>query len=253
MKHKYPKNFARFYDTIYSKMRHGDDSQFFLDLVKKTGGRVLEVGVGTGRLFTEALDAGADIYGIDISPAMLDILYDKLDKDQHYRLKEQSITSFSFREKFDLVIAPFRVFMHLNDKEDQIKALNNVYDQLNKNGVFVFDVFNPDLGVLQNGIDQQTDFEGEYEPGRKLKRTVSSMPDLANQVINVLFRLDWEEESGPGTEEWETSLRYFFRYELEHLVERSKFESYYIAGDFEGNAIGTNSREFIVTCRKKST
>lgn len=250
MEQKYPEIFARFYDTIYAKMRHGTDSLFFLDLVKKTSGRVLEIGVGTGRLFTEALEEGADIYGIDISPAMLDILYGKLDKMHHHRLSEQSISSFSLKCKFNLIIAPFRVFMHLHDKEEQIKALDNVYDHLNDRGIFIFDVFNPDLTMLQHGIDRQKDFEGEYEPGRKLRRTVSTMPDLVNQVINILFRLEWEADEGPQAEEWKTSLRYFFRYELEHLVERSNFESYNITGDFEGNPIGKGSREFIVTCRK---
>lgn len=62
----YPESFARFYDVIYHTQRDGVDNEYFLKEIKKTGGRVLEAGVGTGRLFTSALESGADVYGLDI-------------------------------------------------------------------------------------------------------------------------------------------------------------------------------------------
>ncbi|HCC71315.1 MAG TPA: hypothetical protein DEQ09_09230 [Bacteroidales bacterium] len=250
MEHKYPKNFARFYDTIYHRMRDGVDSEFFQKLIKNTKGRVLEIGVGTGRLFMNALEYKADIYGIDISPAMLDILLKKLPADQHYRISEQSITNFSFDFKFDLIVAPFRVIMHLIEKEDQVRALNNVYKHLASGGRFVFDAFVPDPGILKYGIDKQTDFDDEYEPGKKLRRIVTSIPDLVNQVLNVLFRLEWDDDEGPHSEEWETPLRFFFRYELEYLIERSDFHEYDITGDYTGKLLDKDSKEFIVICKK---
>lgn len=250
MKHEYPKNFARFYDIIYRHMRDGADSEYFRNLVRQTNGKVLEIGVGTGRLFIKAINNGADIYGIDISKSMLNVLYRKLDKKQHHRISLQNFINFSFEFKFDLVIAPFRVIMHLMEKDDQIKALNNVYNHLNPGGRFIFDAFVPDPGILLNGINQQMDFNDEYEPGRRLRRIVTSMPDFVNQVMNVLFHLEWDEEDEIKTEEWRVPLRFFFRYELEHLIERSDFEDFNIIGDFEGHALDKNSKEFIVICKK---
>jgi len=251
MEHKYPKSFARFYDTIYHRVRDGVDSNYFRDLIKQTDGKVLEIGVGTGRLFMNALKDGADIYGIDISPAMLDVLYRKLNRDQHYRISEQSIVDFRFDFRFNLIVAPFRVIMHLIEREEQVKAMNNVYEQLESGGKFIFDTFVPDPGILKDGIDEQTDFDDEFEPGKKLKRIVSSMPDLVNQVMNILFRLEWDDDDGPHTEEWQTSLRFFFRYELEYLIERSRFDDYEIVGDYSEGPLDSNSKEFIVICRKR--
>ena len=245
----YPKNFARFYDTIYHKVRDGVDNEFFLKHIRKAKGRVLEIGVGTGRFFIDALESGADIYGIDISENMIDVLLEKLDKNQHHRLSLQSIVDFDFEQDFDLIIAPFRVIMHIPDKEDQLEALNNVYRHLNSGGRFIFDTFVPDLSMLINGLDNVTDFDAEYEPGKRLKRTVSTRPDLINQLINVNFRLEWDEE-GDGKEDWEIPLRFFFRYELEHLIERSKFNNYKIMGDYEGNPLNENSKEFVIVCIK---
>ena len=46
-------------------------------------------------------------------------------------------------------------------------------------------------------------------------------------------------------------MRFFFRYELEHLVERSKFECYKILGDYHGNELNQDSKEFVVICQKQ--
>jgi len=247
----YPKSFARFYDTVYHNVRDSVDNEYFQDEIKLTGGKVLEIGVGTGRLFLNALNMGADIYGLDVSKTMLDVLYKKLRKDQHYRISLQNIIDFVFDFKFDLIIAPFRVMMHLLDKEDQIKAIDNIFNHLNSKGRFIFDTFIPDLNQLINGVKYQMDFEGEYDSGHKIRRFVSTSPDLINQVIHVNFNLEWEENNELKHDEWVLPLRYFFRYEMEHLIERSKFQNYKIYGDYQKNDLNNESKDFIAICQKQ--
>ena len=246
----YPEYFARFYDVIYHQVRDGVDNKFYLEKIKNTNGKILEVGSGTGRLLTEALEKGADIYGIDISPSMLDVLKGKLSPEQGKRLSLQNIVDFKLDIKFDLVIAPFRVLMHLAEKEDQLRALNNVYKHLNPGGKFIFDVFIPDLKPLITGLENVVDFDGEYEPGNRIKRTTSTKPDIINQIINITFRMEWNEGNSNYHSEWNTPLRYFFRFEIEHLIERSKFNKYRIEGDFIGNKLDRDSKEFVITCTK---
>jgi SAM-dependent methyltransferase len=246
----YPASFARFYDLIYHRVRDGVDNDFFLTEISKTPGKVLEIGVGTGRLFLDALSAGADAYGIDISAPMLEVLGKKLNEGQRTRISKQDMVDFHFDFTFDLVIAPFRVLMHVMEKDDQLKALNNVCRHLNPGGRFIFDTFVPDLRQLVNPLDRFTDFDGEHAPGKKLKRTVSTRPELIRQVINVDFILEWDEDEGHFEDRFCLPMRYFFRYELEHLVERSDFTEYKISGDYLGNELSEQSKEFIVICRK---
>jgi SAM-dependent methyltransferase len=246
----YPEYFARFYDVIYHQVRDGVDNKFYLENIKNTNGKILEVGTGTGRLLIEALEMGADIYGIDISPSMLEVLKFKLTSDHQKRISLQNIVDFRMNTRFDLIIAPFRVFMHLTDKDDQMSALNNVYKNLNPGGKFIFDVFIPDLKPLITGLENVVDFEGEFEPGNRIKRTTSTKPDLINQIINITFRMEWNEGNSNYRSEWNTPLRYFFRFELEHLIERSKFKTYRISGDFSGNDLSNDSKEFIIVCQK---
>jgi hypothetical protein len=125
-----------------------------------------------------------------------------------------------------------------------------VFDHLSQDGQFIFDVFVPDLKPLITGLNNIIDFEGEYEPGNRVKRIVSTKPDLINQIINITFRFEWNEGPSNYSKEWKTPMRFFFRFELEHLIERSKFKKYGIEGDFMGNGLDQESKEFIITCTK---
>jgi SAM-dependent methyltransferase len=247
----YPEPIARFYDVIYSSLRT-IDRDFFLREIRQTKGPVLEIGVGTGRFFLEAVNEGADMYGIDISPTMLAQLERKLDNRHHHRIFHQDARYLKLGRKFDLIIAPFRVFSHLIEVEDQLLALNAGFDHLNPGGRFIFDLFVPDLGNLLHGINDQTDFDGEYAPGKKLRRVVSAQPDLIKQISLITMKLTWDEDDGPKTTEWGFPMRFFFRYELEHLVNRSKLTLSKIYGDYEGHELSGDSKDFIVVCERQT-
>ena len=245
----YPEFIARFYDVIYAHLRTVDQS-FFLSEILATKGPVLEVGVGTGRFFFDALSQGADIYGIDVSASMLHQLRKKLDPAHLHRVSQQDARSLKLDNTFDLVVAPFRVFSHLIDIEDQLCALNSICDHLNPGGRLIFDLFVPDLRILQNGIKDETDFDGEYAPGWKLKRVISAEPDLISQVNKVTMTLTWDDEGGQKTSSWQFLMRFFFRYELEHLIARSKLELERIYGDYERHDLSSGSKDFVVVCRR---
>ncbi|MCI0474040.1 MAG: hypothetical protein L0Y76_10710, partial [Ignavibacteria bacterium] len=46
---EYPDFFAKNYDLIYEKIRSDEDMDFYLKQINQAGGKVLEVGTGTGR------------------------------------------------------------------------------------------------------------------------------------------------------------------------------------------------------------
>jgi hypothetical protein len=246
----YPEFLARFYDLIYARVRNGVDNGFYLRKIAAAKGPVLEVGVGTGRIFSEALAKGADIYGLDNSRSMLDVLRAKIAPKDQDRIFLQDVRELNLAERFDLIIAPFRVFSHLLTVEEQMAVLNRVFSHLNDQGIFVFDVYVPNLKMLREGIDNQVDFEGEYAAGKKLKRVSSMKADLINQLSDVSMRFLWEEDDRDVEKEFKFQLRFFFRYELEHLVRRSPLQLVAIYGDFDENPLNSGSKEFVVVCRK---
>ena len=247
---EYSYAFARFYDIIYHQIRDSVDHDYFLNVINDTKGNVLEIGVGTGRFFTSALTAGADIYGIDISKSMIDVLRKKLDPKEHYRLTIGDATTMKLNKKFNLILAPFRVFSHIMDVDDQIKFLNNVWSHLKNDGKFIFDLFIPNPVLLHNGMHDVVDFEGEYEPGKKLRRTVTSVPDIVNQILDITMNIEWEEDNKWHNDVWNFKMRFYFRYELQHLIKLSKLKLLQIYGDYNKNALTKDSKEFVIICSK---
>jgi SAM-dependent methyltransferase len=244
----YPDYVARFYDVVYRQVRDAADKSYYVDRLVSCDGPSLEAGVGTGRIFLEALDKGADVYGQDNSLEMLAVLLDKLEPRHHDRIRQCDLVNMDLGKRFNLIIAPFRVLSHIIDIDDQIRALNAVYNHLVPGGIFIFDLYVPNLKLLLDGLPPTVDFDGEYAPGRRLRRTTSAASDLIRQITSVTMKYDWEEEGQQHTHEWSFPMRFFFRHELEHLIARSRLKLKAIYGDFAESALDSRSKEFLVHC-----
>jgi SAM-dependent methyltransferase len=251
MSEPYPDFVARFYDAVYSRVRDGVDNEYYLEAATAADGPVLEIGVGTGRLFAEALRRGADVHGIDLSPVMIERCRAKLPPSERERVWVEDAVRFRSEPRFALAMAPFRVLSHVGDPDDQIRLLDAVHGALRPGGTFVFDLYVPSLKLLLEGLPETCDFDGEHAPGRRLRRFVSSTAaDLARQTNHVRMSFVWEEEDGEHRGDWEFEMRFFFRFELEHLVARSALDLVAIHGDFGGGALTAGSREYLVVCRR---
>ena len=247
---EYPDFVARFYDVIYRHLRSHVDETYFLNQIAKTNGPILEIGVGTGRLFSQALKSGADAYGLDVSRLMVEKAKEKIAPEYHHRLFVQDAVTMQLPQRFALILAPFRVFSHIMDVEDQLRCLDRVHDHLEPGGRFIFDLYVPDAGLISRGIQNKVDFEGEYEKGKKLVRIVSSQSDPVNQTSDIRMKFRWDEDGQMREAEWNFLMRFFFRYELEHLVRLSKLQLEIIYGDYQESPLSRESKDFILVCRR---
>lgn len=248
--YKYSKMISGFYDVVYDKILDKSGLNFYLGEILKAKGSVLEIGCGTGRIFVPALKRGADIYGIDISENMIEILKKKIPEEEFERITLCSVSELSMKRKFSLIVAPFRMFSHLITVKEQLTALKNIYRHLAKDGKFIFDVFVPDYKLMQNEKRTVMDFEGEYAPGKKLKRFAILNYRNIEQIVDITFRFEYDENGNVKSGESSFPFRYFFRYELEHLLYRSGFEDVEIFGDFKRNGLNIGSRDFVVNAYK---
>jgi SAM-dependent methyltransferase len=246
----YPDFVARFYDVVYGEVRHGVDSEFYARQMLEAGGPVLEIGVGTGRLFCDARQRGADVDGIDASPSMVARLHAKLAPEQRGRVRVADAVTLRLDRSYRLIVAPFRVLSHIPAVVDQLELLENVYQHLLPGGRFIFDLYVPSPKILEHGYSDSLDFDGEYAPGLRLQRYVTARSDIVRQVTYVTMRFVWDEDGGEEQAEWQFEMRFFFRYEIEHLLARSRLELETIHGDFAGSPLGADSKEFVVTCRR---
>jgi len=242
---------ARVYDADYAALRTpSGDVAFYVDEAVRSGGPVLELGCGTGRILVPTAEAGIEIEGLDASPAMLARARVKLEsRGLVGRLHEGDMREFELERRFRLVTIPFRALAHVEEAADHVRVFENVRRHLAPDGRFVFDFFHPRLDMLAVPWGEKLDIERQ-EGGRTFRRYARGTPDRVRQVTQVDFR--WEIEDGDGrVEEHGVSfgMRWFHRFELEHLIARCGLRLDAIYGNFDRTPLDATSPEMIFVCR----
>ena len=143
----YGEKIADIYDDWYSSP---DESSTALLCDLARGGRVLELGIGTGRIALPLKEKGIDISGIDASPSMVRKLYAKPGgKDIPVTIGDFS--DVPVEDRYDLIFVVFNTFFALTTQEEQLKCLQNVAHRLTPRGVFLIEAFVPDVGRFDRG------------------------------------------------------------------------------------------------------
>jgi SAM-dependent methyltransferase len=139
-----------------------EDIPFYVDLAVQTGGPVLELGVGSGRVAVPTALAGVSVVGVDSSPAMLELARRRAEPHQiDLRLVEADIRALPDLGRFALVTIPFRALLHLATEDERRQVLGAVRDRLEPSGTLAFDVFHPDPEDIAETHDRWL----EHEPG----------------------------------------------------------------------------------------
>jgi SAM-dependent methyltransferase len=184
-----------------------EDVAFYLEEARRSGGPVLELGVGTGRIAVPIAADGIHVIGIDSSRGMLDVCARQaalacVDVD----LRLGDLRDPPVAERVPLVICPFRSLLHMHTDEDRRRVLAAVRERLFPGGHFAFDVFTP----AADDIEQTHDRWLEREPGiferavwdaeaRTLTLTVSGPSGETTMALAWLSPDEWRallEESG---------------------------------------------------------
>lgn len=239
---------ARYYDGAYGAVATlGPDAVFYRDLAIECGGPILELGCGTGRVLLPIAARGIACSGVDASPAMLEEFRRK-PGEERVTLACARMESFDLPGwRFPLIFSAFRAFQHLDTVEQQLACLARVRAHLAHGGSFAFDVFNPRLERLAaDSYPESLDLTFLYQ-GHEVKRFVTVTHDRANQLNEVVFRYVEEMGAEPAKETVvRFSMRWSWRYEIEHLLHRAGFTDVMIYGDFDRSPIGRNSPSFVV-------
>lgn len=210
---------ARHYDAAYAAA-HLVDVPFYLDLARRIGGPVLEIGCGTGRVLLPIARAGTQIHGLDNSSAMLDVLKEKLEREPKEIRRRVTLHTGDMRHtrldrKFPLVTIPFRPLQHMHTIDDQLAALRTAAFHLSDEGKLAFDVFYPKFDSLLSGIGEER-FEMEWpvegKPGAIIRRFYRKdsidkiLQSFSGTFLYRFFEGDWlvHEETAPLHMTWYT-------------------------------------------------
>ncbi len=248
-------DWADIYDAVHADLTH--DIDFYVELARESGGPVLELGCGTGRISLAIAREGVAVTGIDISPRMIEVAQEKAAKRglaERCVFQSGDMAALQLAERFPLVIMPFRSFQSMLTTEEQRQALARVRERLAPGGMFVMDTFNPDVSSLVNDEQSRLAYhlkDIEREGGGTLVVWGQNGWDPVTQVNEM--RLIIEEVSDEGVVERrllrDVDQRYTFRYEMEHLLELCGFDLEAVYGDFDGGPVTGETEDLVWVAR----
>jgi SAM-dependent methyltransferase len=114
------------------------------------GGRVLELGIGTGRIALPLAARGVEVHGIDLSRAMVARLKAKPGGDG-IPVTIGDFATTRLEATFRLAYLVFNTISNLTTQTEQVACFRNVADHLEPGGSFVIEVGVPDLRRLPPG------------------------------------------------------------------------------------------------------
>ena len=123
-----------------------EDVSFYVEEALESGGPVVELGVGTGRIAVPVALAGVRVIGVDSSAGMLEMCRRQAEAAgvaEWIDLRLGDLGRPPVSERVPLVTAPFRSFLHLGDDAARLEALRAAGALLTPGGRLVFDVFSP--------------------------------------------------------------------------------------------------------------
>ena len=237
------------------------DVEFYLDLARRTGGPVLDIGSGTGRIAVPLAEAGFEVVGVDLSASMLALAEARrsgLPPEVAARLSfvRADMTELDVGRRFPLIITPFRCFQFLLTPEAQRAALARFRAHLAPGGRLVVDVFDPklqwlvpDLGLVPGG---PVGPRGEVRNPVTGLRVALEVTERANDPVTQVFHETWRhtelDDSGAvvRVSEEVLAMRWTYRWELRHLLELEGFSVVEELGDFRGGPPGYGKEQIVV-------
>jgi SAM-dependent methyltransferase len=135
---------ARLYDPWSRSVT--EDVGFYVSEAQAVTPPVVELGVGTGRIAVPIAAEGIRVIGVDSSAGMLEVAREHAEEAgvaELIDLRVGDLRSPPVSERVELVLCPFRSYLHLHTDEERLEALGAARELLVEGGRLIFDVFAP--------------------------------------------------------------------------------------------------------------
>ena len=235
-------DYAEYYDHNHVGGPMTEDIPFYVRFAEETGGPILELACGTGRIVIPVAEAGFKVHGLDLSENMLEVARQKI---KERGLSDRVTLTLGDMAGFDLPVKDFsmafiaaRSFMHLFTQESQLGCLRCVKRHLKPGGILVMDLYAPSFGRLAQPPEEEFSFRREFtlpNGNRVVHKRRFLGTDLLNQINSeeILFE-EYDPDGGlVRTRIVPLDTRYTFRYELELLLEKAGFNVQSIFRDYD--------------------
>lgn len=241
--------FAELYDLFYADF--ADDLEMYRGFAERTGGSILEIGSGTGRVALALAAEGHTVVGLELSEALRAVAQHKTDRAQltdRVTFVAGDMRRFRIDQHFGLIIVPLNTFLHNLTLDDQLATLACCKKQLRPGGLLVLDCFNPDPAhaeddrrlIVQRGvIDRAT--------GQPALLLLARTTDWNNQRQEITYLIDRSDQTGAVQRAiLPTMYRFIFRHEMRLLLKASGFDVKDEYGSYDLEPVEAGSDKLIM-------
>jgi SAM-dependent methyltransferase len=239
------------------------DVEWYRRKALESGGPVLELGAGTGRITIPIAEAGVRVSALDADAGMLDRLRQKIaalpgEARSRVAVHQGDMRAFALDEQYALVIIPFRAFLHNITRDDQLATLRRVHAHLRPGGEVALNMFHPSLEYMAANAGA---YAGVWRwrntvalpDGRFVVYSEASRYDTVRQRLRSMIRT--EEFGADGsllrTNMMHLQLAYLYASDIASLLDEAGFEPPRIFGDFHGRAFERDGDELVVEARRR--
>jgi SAM-dependent methyltransferase len=226
--------YAEYYDALYADKDYVGESRFIDNTLKKYLGNrpisILEFGSGTGRHAIELCQLGNSVFGVEPSKDMISAA-----KNHHgFKLIEGDIRTETEYGSFDACLAIFHVISYLTNLDEVRMAFKNAARNLEKGGVFAFDVWHAPAVKHIGATDRSKQAKSR---SFSIKREATATDFAATNQVNVNYVITVTNEDGNGQIITEDHLmRYFWPMEITEIGNECGFSLRDSMESFTGNS-----------------
>jgi SAM-dependent methyltransferase len=208
-------------------------------------GPAIELAIGTGRVAIPLSEAGVQVSGIELSPAMISRPREKA-SERHVPVVQGDMTEALAGDNFSLAFLVFNTIANLLTQDDQVRCFQNAARHLAPGGRFVIELWVPRLRSLPPGHGGTVE---ESKPGYLL---VDTYDVLHQHVISHHVRFGPELSDGRESRIGRTPHRYIWPSELDLMARLAGFELESRWADWDGSEFTGESGSHVSVYRLAS-
>jgi len=208
--------YAKYYDELYEDKRYGNECLLVEETIEKymepnKRKSMVDLGCGTGTHAAIFKEIGYDVVGIDNS---IEMIKQAREKNNHIEFINGDVTNFKLEKPVDIAVSLFHVVSYLTSITDLNNFFKSVYDNTKDNALLIFDVW-CGHGVL---TDPPVVREKILKSGAI--RIARPKVNLGEQTVAINYTI----KDGNKTIKETHTMRYFFKQELELLLNKNGFD-----------------------------
>jgi ubiquinone/menaquinone biosynthesis C-methylase UbiE len=239
---------APFYDIEHAQF--GEDLDMYRNFAELSGGKILELACGSGRVLLPLVQDGYTVTGVDTSAAMLAIARERLRESGlsgRATLAQQDVSALKLDHKFRLAFIALGSFGHIVTRKSQQLSLAAVRAHLSPGGTFILDISNADARYMEN-LGSHMLHQGTWhrDDGTLLTHFVSPTSATNSHLLELTHFYDQHSQGGAVHRTTVTTHLYLFeRSEIELLLEQAGFVVKNVYGDYDFGAYQLESPRMI--------